>query len=472
MEERICRVCLSTESVNKFTNIFENKLALKIFLVTSVKIIELQNVPALICKSCEIEAYQCINFRRKIQTSQEYFDNKLPCLETFIETYFEHVEGIENNNSIESNPKEEIIEEYLEFPDEENVVEQLVEESPKEVPVGCNENPIRRLSCRYCGLKLSRRQRLIQHERLHFLESANKYTCDKCGKNFNQRFGLVPHFQKHHGYRIDKFKETWKCAICENKILAPGNLEVHYHKFHKEFYESNTSQKPAQTSKNPTKNKPKKEPSKKLIRKELKKPKTFFPCEICGNSFTSSTRYHKHLNQIHGIKEQELDEKASNDQLESSSKHHRKHIPCSTCGKLFTSLNTCKTHEKIHSGLRYICDLCGSCFSMKPYLTSHVQKVHLKLKRFKCSMCNKSFIHRELLNYHIKKHLNIRNYSCQFCQKTFVRKACALIHERIHKNERPFSCKYCDRQFIHHSDHRRHELRHINDTSYRSFRTE
>ncbi|CAG9804587.1 unnamed protein product [Chironomus riparius] len=441
MEERICRVCLSSESVNKFISVFENKLALKIFLVTSVKIIELQNIPALICKSCEIEVYQCINFRRKIQTSQEYFDNKLPCIETFVETYFENVEVIDNN-VLELSAKEEIIEEYLEFPEEENVVEQIVEKSPRETSIASNEIPIRRLSCRYCGLKLSRRQRLIQHERLHFLETATKYTCDKCGKNFNQRFGLVPHFKKHHGYRIDKFKERWKCAICKDKILAPGNLEVHYHKLHKEFFGSNVNEKAAQTSKNSLNNKSKKEPSKKLMRKDLRKPKTFFPCEICGNSFTSSTRYHKHLNHVHGIREQE-EEKLLNGESDLLSIQHiddqKKHIPCSTCGKLFTSLNTCKTHEKIHSGLQYICDLCGSYFSMKPYLTSHVQKVHLKLKRFKCSMCNKSFIHRELLNYHIKKHLNIRNYSCQFCQKTFVRKACALIHERIHKNERPFS---------------------------------
>lgn len=100
-------------------------------------------MPALICKACEIEVYQCINFRRKIQTSQEYFDNKLPCLETFIETYFVHVEDVETN-SIELNSKEEIIEEYLEFPDEEQVVEQIVEESPKVDHVECLESPIKK----------------------------------------------------------------------------------------------------------------------------------------------------------------------------------------------------------------------------------------------------------------------------------------------------------------------------------------
>lgn len=38
MDERICRVCLALESSTKFSKIFENNLALKIFLVTNVKV--------------------------------------------------------------------------------------------------------------------------------------------------------------------------------------------------------------------------------------------------------------------------------------------------------------------------------------------------------------------------------------------------------------------------------------------------
>jgi len=92
--------------------------------------------------------YQCINFRRKIQSSQEYFYNKLPCLETFIETYFENVEEVENN-STELSAKEEIelnetIEEYLEFPEEQHAVDQIVEEIPKEDKNAGSECQIRR----------------------------------------------------------------------------------------------------------------------------------------------------------------------------------------------------------------------------------------------------------------------------------------------------------------------------------------
>lgn len=112
---------------------------------------------------------------------------------------------------------------------------------------------------------------------------------------------------------------------------------------------------------------------------------------------------------------------------------------------------TVRAHEKTHLNIQYKCDLCGSSFRVKAYLTAHVQKVHMKLKkwvslviflivklkflivRFKCSIenCSASFVHRELLNYHVRKHLNIRNFACKYCGKTFVTNSCCKIHERF-----------------------------------------
>lgn len=126
-------------------------------------------------------------------------------------------------------------------------------------------------------------------------------------------------------------------------------------------------------------------------------------------------------------------------------------FPCTTCGKVFATITTVRAHEKTHLNVEYFCDLCNASFRVKAYLTSHVQKVHMKLKklgksqgnyrlisnfwifhRFTCSIenCSASFVHRELLNYHVRKHLNIRNYSCRYCGKTFVTRSCCKIHER------------------------------------------
>lgn len=55
--------------------------------------------------------------------------------------------------------------------------------------------------CRFCGLVLSRRNRRIEHERLHILEETQQfYSCYLCGRSFNQKTGLIPHFKSCHGY--------------------------------------------------------------------------------------------------------------------------------------------------------------------------------------------------------------------------------------------------------------------------------
>lgn len=79
-------------------------------------------MPALICKSCEIEAFQAFNFRRKVQNSQEYFDRKLSILD-FIPDTFENddIEDVKlKEQDITNENLDETIEEYLDYPDESN----------------------------------------------------------------------------------------------------------------------------------------------------------------------------------------------------------------------------------------------------------------------------------------------------------------------------------------------------------------
>lgn len=107
---------------------------------------------------------------------------------------------------------------------------------------------------------------------------------------------------------------------------------------------------------------------------------------------------------------------------------------CSVCNKKFASNMTVRAHEKTHLNNEYACDICGSKFRVKAYITSHMQKVHMKIFRFICNVegCTEKFVHRELFNYHIKKHLNIRNFACKYCGKTFIARATCQIHEKTH----------------------------------------
>jgi Zinc-finger associated domain (zf-AD) len=117
---RVCRVCLATENKKEqeFVRIFSNNqnIALKIFLISSVKLIE-NNFPALICELCLKELYQCYLFRKKIQTAEEYFRNTQTDFFNDVENEKScvKIEALsENNETQEQDEPEEIDAEYLE----------------------------------------------------------------------------------------------------------------------------------------------------------------------------------------------------------------------------------------------------------------------------------------------------------------------------------------------------------------------
>jgi hypothetical protein len=416
--ERVCRLCLASETDREFERIYGNqnqKIALKIFLISQIKIIEFDDSIALICLQCVKELYQCFLFRKKIQNSDEFFRNKFDEANIF-GAYNEDIndskqETIDNIEEIINESQEELLSELkiVKYQDPEDINEnlkiealdssgvneleceyealeeldediqendtdelQITEEQPTKVisppparrgrKLKRQKRPYNRLACKICGITLSRRQRLIQHERLHYLESTKLYyECDLCGKQFNQRFSIIPHFQKHHNFKSGP-NERWKCAICEDKTMQAGKMEVHYRKFHSEFYNENDPQQAPRKSPYKSAQKVKK-PRQKKIKSEENKIKDWFVCSLCGNSFTCNYRYQKHLNDIHGVAEHEINQKEET--LIVQELKRSKNVPCQVCGKPFASLATCKAHEKTHLNLQFLCDLCGKGFKIK-----------------------------------------------------------------------------------------------------------
>ena len=101
-------------------------------------------------------------------------------------------------------------------------------------------------------------------------------------------------------------KERWKCAICVEKILPPGNLALHYEKEHSSFVFNarnvlKTARKRNFDSVKTIKRVIKKPSQSRKVSKQPKPPSNFFPCSICGNSFTNYQRYQKHLKETHEV---------------------------------------------------------------------------------------------------------------------------------------------------------------------------
>lgn len=102
--------------------------------------------------------------------------------------------------------------------------------------------------------------------------------------------------------------ELWKCAICDNKILKPGNMALHYDKEHANFFKfPNIADAVEKSIKVGRRQNSKVSSSTGL--KPVKKPKknsVFWPCSICGNTFSIFQRYQTHLKTIHKITDQQV----------------------------------------------------------------------------------------------------------------------------------------------------------------------
>lgn len=72
---QMCRVCTDDEGGEELVPIYEksNKVAMDIFLISGVKILEFNKIPALICVSCVEALSTAMSFRKKCRETDDFF---------------------------------------------------------------------------------------------------------------------------------------------------------------------------------------------------------------------------------------------------------------------------------------------------------------------------------------------------------------------------------------------------------------
>ena len=70
-----------------------------------------------------------------------------------------------------------------------------------------------------------------------------------------------------------------------------------------------------------------------------------------------------------------------------------------------------------------------------------------KKKRFRCSLCDKAFLHEEALLAHMIKHSGQKPYKCSYCSKSYNTRNDCEQHVRVHTGEKPYQCDHCDKTF-------------------------
>ena len=149
---------------------------------------------------------------------------------------------------------------------------------------------------------------------------------------------------------------------------------------------------------------------------------------------------------------------------------------CSTCFRVFRNWQDKDRHEKgIHNNdtnVQFKCSMCEKSFMSKTSLNYHIEVTHSeKPTRLKCKLCKKTFSHEQSLKRHertgrcyIMSHKNRIFPRCKLCGKAFSRKDNLTVHkakvhglyniqfdkaeEKFRQDDGSLKCNSCGEQFI------------------------
>ena len=100
-----------------------------------------------------------------------------------------------------------------------------------------------------------------------------------------------------------------------------------------------------------------------------------------------------------------------------------------------------------------ICKECGTLVTRR-YLQYHIDRIHKKLKLYKCNQCEKSFGHKNSYNLHVRTiHEKLKPFKCDTCQMAFsekqkVKKHILSVHTAKNEVEKKFPCDICTKKFV------------------------
>ncbi|XP_034665070.1 zinc finger protein 62 homolog isoform X3 [Drosophila subobscura] len=201
----------------------------------------------------------------------------------------------------------------------------------------------------------------------------------------------------------------------------------------------------------------------RIRRAQLRKKPPSHVCDQCGQVFRMT-----HNLQIHMLR------------------HTRtKNFHCPECPMTFYDAYMRNIHIRVrHKGeLPYVCRYCPERFAYAGKRQLHEGKVHWAAPRQKwnrinsapkkraptrhfCQLCDKSYISKYALAWHVKSHEDANAFKCQQCDKSYSEPAKLRRHELTHQ-EKPLQCDVCLKGFYQRCKLKDHELIHTGERPHR-----
>ena len=203
---------------------------------------------------------------------------------------------------------------------------------------------------------------------------------------------------------------------------------------------------------------------------KLAQAKPSFQCTVagCEGTFASGGRLAEHMRRKHEM---------------NDCGPQRLAFPCNAgvehCTQVFTTARAFIQHMKVEHGMKpWLCGPCDKRFMERQNLQFHLMS-HGDQRNFACDICNKSFsnprqlyTHRALhlgrrflcqecgyrarssanLRGHVRSKHEARSHTCNLCNKKFSSGNNLRNHQRIHTGEAPYECELCGVKFkrMHH----------------------
>ena len=131
--------------------------------------------------------------------------------------------------------------------------------------------------------------------------------------------------------------------------------------------------------------------------------------------------------------------------------HKMKPWYCEPCDKRFMERQNLQFHVMGHGDKKnFACDICNKSFANPRQLYTH-RALHLG-KRYLCQECGFRARSSANLRGHVKQKHEAKQHCCKICEKKFSSGNNLKNHMRIHTGEAPYKCELCGVKFkrVHH----------------------
>ncbi|XP_047454333.1 zinc finger protein 1035 [Mugil cephalus] len=297
---------------------------------------------------------------------------------------------------------------------------------------GRQEQEKKRNTCTKCGRVCSTQGSLEKHMRIH---GDKTYTCPNCSKVFNTISELEVHKAFHDPSR------PFACKLCTQRFWTRPALCSHYKESHaNSAFSCQFCSKVYATKKSLSRH------YKKWHQKEQK--------EVGSAVQKKSGSEQQSSSQVSTTGESGEDEDNGSKGSDSDSAPY---FPCHVCGKTFTTSESLEDHQLCHLGEKpHECAECGRCFFQAAQLQQH-QRMHKS--EFQCQMCGRGFVSLFALRKHKHTHGKSRPHRCSKCHLSFTGPAQLAEHMSAHREEN-FPCDICNRVFPSKSSRAEHRKSH------------